>query len=290
MILKTSNSNARPASGTLFIVATPIGNLGDITHRAAEVLGSVDCVAAEDTRHSRKLLQVLGIQKPLLALHDHNEREKSGALLDRIAAGESVALVSDAGTPLISDPGYVLVKEARSRGIAVSPIPGPSAVITALSAAGLATDRFTFEGFLPAKRKGRNDRLMALLKEERTLVFYEAPHRIVETAQAIAEVFGAERDVVLARELTKTFETFYTGSAADVCVQLASDEHSERGEYVVMVAGAEPDESGEAPAIDTDRLLKVLLAELPVKVVAKMASELTGESKNDLYQRALALK
>lgn len=290
LFLKPSNSNVRHASGTLFIVATPIGNLGDITQRAAEVLASVDIVAAEDTRHSRKLLQVLGIQKPLLALHDHNEREKSGALLDRIEAGESVALVSDAGTPLISDPGYVLVREARARGISVSPIPGPSAIITALSAAGLATDRFTFEGFLPAKRKGRNDRLMALVKEERTLVFYEAPHRIVETAQAISEVFGPERDVVLARELTKTFETFYTGSAADVCGQLAADEHSERGEYVVMVAGAEPDDSGDSPAIDTDRLLKVLLAELPVKVVAKMASELTGESKNVLYQRALELK
>ncbi|MGQ7275376.1 16S rRNA (cytidine(1402)-2'-O)-methyltransferase [Marinobacter sp. V034] len=290
MFLKTTNSSARQAGGTLFIVATPIGNLGDITHRATEVIGSVDFVAAEDTRHSRKLLQVLGIQKPLVALHDHNEREKAGALLDRIEAGESVALVSDAGTPLISDPGYVLVKEARARGITVSPIPGPSAVIAALSAAGLATDRFTFEGFLPAKRKGRNDRLTALIKEERTLVFYEAPHRIVETAQAIAEMFGADREVALARELTKTFETFYTGRVADVCEQLAGDEHAERGEYVVMVAGAQPEGGVQAPVIDTDRLLKTLLAELPVKVAAKMASELTGESKNDLYQRALSLK
>lgn len=283
-------SGAPADAGTLYIVATPIGNLGDVSQRAAEVLGRVDSIAAEDTRHSQRLLQVLGIQKPLFALHEHNERDKHGLLLDRLRQGESIALVSDAGTPLISDPGFVLVRAAREAGLSVVPIPGPCAIVTALSAAGLPTDRFTFEGFLPAKRKARGDALMALRKEQRTLVFYEAPHRIRETVDEVVSTLGADREVVLARELTKAFETFYSGTAQEVAGQLADDDYAERGEYVVMVAGATPSDSGESATVDADRLLEVLLKELPVKVAARMASELTGLSRNELYQRALTLK
>ncbi|BES72688.1 16S rRNA (cytidine(1402)-2'-O)-methyltransferase [Marinobacter nanhaiticus D15-8W] len=280
---------AATESGVLYIVATPIGNLGDISQRAADVLGGVDCIAAEDTRHSQRLLQALGIQKPLLALHEHNERERCGQVIDRLKSGESIALVSDAGTPLISDPGFVLVRAARAEGLRVTPVPGPSAIITALSAAGLPTHRFTFEGFLPTKRKARADALAALKKETRTLVFYEAPHRVRETMAEISAVMGGDREVVLARELTKTFETFYSGTASEVEVLLGTDDYAERGEYVVMVAGAQA-ETDEAAVVDADRLLEVLLAELPVKVSAKMASEVTGLSRNELYQRALALK
>ncbi|MEQ5836927.1 16S rRNA (cytidine(1402)-2'-O)-methyltransferase [Marinobacter sp. NFXS9] len=276
--------------GLLYIVATPIGNLGDISQRAADILARVDCIAAEDTRHTQRLLQVLGLHRPLVALHEHNERELHESVLQRLRQGESVALVSDAGTPLISDPGFILVRAAREQGLTVVPIPGPCAITTALSAAGLPTDRFTFEGFLPTKRKARLDALKALRHESRTLVFYEAPHRIRETAVALAEAFGAERSVVLARELTKAFETFYSGTAGDVVEQLAEDDYAEKGEYVVMVAGAPASSEDAATEIDPDELLTVLLREVPVKVAARMASELTGLSRNELYQRALALK
>ncbi|WP_203142414.1 16S rRNA (cytidine(1402)-2'-O)-methyltransferase [Marinobacter mangrovi] len=276
--------------GLLYIVATPIGNLGDISQRAADILARVDCIAAEDTRHTQRLLQVLGLHRPLVALHEHNERERHESVLQRLRQGESVALVSDAGTPLISDPGFILVRAAREQGLTVVPIPGPCAITTALSAAGLPTDRFTFEGFLPTKRKARLDALKALRHESRTLVFYEAPHRIRETAVALAEAFGAERSVVLARELTKAFETFYSGTAEDVVEQLAEDDYAEKGEYVVMVAGAPVSSEDAATEIDPDELLTVLLREVPVKVAARMASELTGLSRNELYQRALALK
>ncbi|ROT96207.1 16S rRNA (cytidine(1402)-2'-O)-methyltransferase [Marinobacter sp. R17] len=276
--------------GLLYIVATPIGNLGDISQRAADILARVDCIAAEDTRHTQRLLQVLGLHRPLVALHEHNERERHESVLQRLRQGESVALVSDAGTPLISDPGFILVRAAREQGLTVVPIPGPCAITTALSAAGLPTDRFTFEGFLPTKRKARLDALKALRHESRTLVFYEAPHRIRETAVALAEAFGAERSVVLARELTKAFETFYSGTAGDVVEQLAEDDYAEKGEYVVMVAGAPASSEDAATEIDPDELLTVLLREVPVKVAARMASELTGLSRNELYQRALALK
>lgn len=276
--------------GLLYIVATPIGNLGDISQRAADILARVDCIAAEDTRHTQRLLQVLGLHRPLVALHEHNERERHESVLQRLRQGESVALVSDAGTPLISDPGFILVRAAREQGLTVVPIPGPCAITTALSAAGLPTDRFTFEGFLPTKRKARLDALKALRHESRTLVFYEAPHRIRETAVALVEAFGAERSVVLARELTKAFETFYSGTAGDVVEQLAEDDYAEKGEYVVMVAGAPASSEDAATEIDPDELLTVLLREVPVKVAARMASELTGLSRNELYQRALALK
>lgn len=284
-----SDSGSR--SGTLYIVATPIGNLEDLSPRAAAVLGRVAVIAAEDTRHSGRLLQHLGVNKPMLALHDHNERDRAEQVLDRLEAGEDVALVSDAGTPLISDPGYVLVRQARERGLTVSPIPGPCALVAGLSAAGLPTDRFLYVGFLPAKRGSRRSELELLAAERATLVFYESPHRILDTVADIRDVMGAGRELVLGRELTKTFETFYAGPAGEVCETIANDPNGARGEFVVMVAGAP---QGEAPAdsgeVNTDQLLSLLLAELPVKKVARMVSELTGRPKNELYQRALALK
>lgn len=277
--------------GTLYIVATPIGNLDDLSARAIRVLETADLVAAEDTRHSGRLLQHLGLRKRLVALHDFNERARAGSVLDELEAGLDVALISDAGTPLISDPGYVLVHEARRRGLRVSPVPGPCALVAALSAAGLPTDRFLFVGFLPAKTTGRQSALGELRQECATLVFYESPHRIQDTLADIEQVFGSEREVVLGRELTKTFETFYGGMVSEVRAELASDPHGGKGEFVVMVHGAEPSDPGESGGmVDTDRLLRVLMAELPVKKVAKMASQLTGRSKNELYQRALELR
>ncbi|WP_286221918.1 16S rRNA (cytidine(1402)-2'-O)-methyltransferase [Marinobacter apostichopi] len=279
------------AQGVLYIVATPIGNLDDLSSRAVSVLNRVDVVAAEDTRHSGRLLQHLGLHKRLIALHDHNERDRAGSLLEELEAGRSVALISDAGTPLISDPGYVLVREARSRGLKVSPIPGACALVAALSAAGLPTDRFLFVGFLPAKRSGRRAALEQQVRETATLVFYESPHRILDAVSDIAAVFGEEREVVLGRELTKAFETFYSGSVAEVLATLEADPHGTKGEFVVMIHGAEPVTSDEdAGALDVDHLLRLLLPELPVKKVAKLVAELSGRPKNELYQRALELK
>lgn len=287
----SQSSTERDSRGVLYIVATPIGNLDDLSVRASNVLAKVDVVAAEDTRHSGRLLQHLGLQKRLIALHDHNEKHRTSSLLDELDAGRSVALISDAGTPLISDPGYVLVREARSRGFIVSPIPGPCALVTALSAAGLPTDRFLFVGFLPAKRSGRRTALDKLRKEPATLVLYESPHRILDAMRDVADAFGEAREVVLGRELTKTFETFYSGTASEVLSALEVDSHGTKGEFVVMVHGACVDDGDEgAEALDVDRLLSLLLTELPVKKVARIAADLTGRSKNELYQRALDLK
>ena len=287
----SSDSRKGELKGTLYVVATPIGNLDDLSPRAARTLASVDVVAAEDTRHSGRLLSHLGIQKRMVALHDHNEKDRAAGILTELQAGRDVALISDAGTPLISDPGYVLVREARAAGHRVSPIPGPCALVAALSVAGLPTDRFLYVGFLPAKRSGRRASLEVLSSEVATLVFYESPHRIMESVRDIADVLGSDREIVLGREITKTFETFYSGSVADVLAELERDPHGNRGEFVVMVRGAAAQAGSEEDAtMDVDRMLRVLLAELPVKKVAKMASELTGLSKNELYQRALALK
>ena len=287
----SSDGRKGELKGTLYVVATPIGNLDDLSPRAARTLASVDVVAAEDTRHSGRLLSHLGIQKRMVALHDHNEKDRAAGILTELQAGRDVALISDAGTPLISDPGYVLVREARAAGHRVSPIPGPCALVAALSVAGLPTDRFLYVGFLPAKRSGRRASLEVLSSEVATLVFYESPHRIMESVRDIADVLGSDREIVLGREITKTFETFYSGSVADVLAELERDPHGNRGEFVVMVRGAAAQAGSEAAAtMDVDRMLRVLLAELPVKKVAKMASELTGLSKNELYQRALALK
>ncbi|SNB57523.1 16S rRNA (cytidine1402-2'-O)-methyltransferase [Marinobacter sp. es.042] len=287
----SSDSRRDELGGTLYVVATPIGNLDDLSPRATRTLAHVDVVAAEDTRHSGRLLSHLGIQKRMIALHDHNEKDRAAGILAELKAGRDVALISDAGTPLISDPGYVLVRDARAAGYRVSPIPGPCALVVALSAAGLPTDRFLYVGFLPAKRSGRRASLEPLASETATLVFYESPHRILESVRDIAEVLGDDREMVLGREITKTFETFYSGSVAEVLAELEQDPHGTRGEFVVMVRGAmaQPG-NNDAATMDVDRVIRVLLAELPVKKVAKMASELTGLSKNELYQRALALK
>lgn len=289
--LADDGGNSGTAAGTLYIVATPIGNLDDLSPRAVAVLAAADVVAAEDTRHSGRLLQHLGLSKRMLALHDHNERDRAGGLLDELGKGRNVALISDAGTPLISDPGYVLVREARARGLQVTPVPGPCALITALSAAGLPTDRFLFVGFLPAKRTGRRTALEQLSRETATLVFYESPHRILDAVADIAAVLGESRELVLGRELTKTFETFYSGTVAEVLATLEADPHGTKGEFVVMIRGAEPAADGEsAETLDVDRLIKLLLPELPVKKVAKLVAELSGRPKNELYQRALELK
>ncbi|MFW5825411.1 MAG: 16S rRNA (cytidine(1402)-2'-O)-methyltransferase [Marinobacter sp.] len=284
-----SESTPAFAAGTLFIVATPIGNLDDLSRRAEQVLAQVDLVAAEDTRHSGRLLQHLGLNKPLWALHDHNERERSASLLDRIAQGQSVALVSDAGTPLISDPGYVLVRAARLRGIRVTPVPGACAMVAALSAAGLPTDRFLFAGFLPAKAAARGKALQALAGETSTLVFYESPRRVRELMRDIGQTLGEQREAVLARELTKTFETYYTGTVSAVQAALEKDPNAGKGEYVVMVAGADAAKAEGAP-VDADRVLALLLPDLPLKKAVKVAAELTGRPRNELYQRALELK
>lgn len=277
-------------AGALYIVATPIGNLQDLTERAQWVLSRVSLVAAEDTRHSGRLLQHLGISKPMLALHEHNERHRVARILDKLAAGQDIALISDAGTPLISDPGYVVVREVRRAGYRVSPVPGPCALVAGLSAAGLPTDRFLFAGFLPAKRTGRKAVLEELREQTATLVFYESPHRIIDLMKGLAEVFGPDRECVLGRELTKAFETFYSGAAESVLAELEGDPHGARGEFVVMVRGAIPAEDFAAASLDADKLLALLIPELPVKKAARIVAEVSGLGKNELYQRALALK
>lgn len=275
--------------GTLYIVATPIGNLDDLSPRAVAVLKAVSLVAAEDTRHSGRLLQAMAVDTRMMALHDHNERDRMEQVLARLEEGSDVALISDAGTPLISDPGFVLVREARKRGLRVSPVPGPCAIVAALCAAGLPTDRFAFEGFLPSKKGARAATLERLSAVAATLVFYESPHRILDAVAEIVEVMGPGRELVIARELTKTFETFYAGAASDVLQTLQEDPHGSRGEFVIMIHGAEK-AAADAGMEEVDRLLKLLLTELPVKKAAKLVSEITGKAKNDLYQRALALK
>lgn len=275
------------SAGVLYVVATPIGNLDDISARALRVLGDVALIAAEDTRHSQRLLQHFGITTPLQACHEHNEREQGGRFLSRLLAGDDVALISDAGTPLISDPGFHLVRQARAAGVRVVPVPGPSALITALSAAGLPSDRFIFEGFLPAKAAGRRARLEALREEPRTLIFYEAPHRLLESLEALRDTLGAERQVVLARELTKTFETLKGLPAGELCEWVRADANQQRGECVLLVAGWQAPEGDEAVSAEALRVLDLLLVELPVKRAAALAAEITGARKNLLYQVAL---
>lgn len=273
-------------AGTLFVVATPIGNLQDMSPRALQVLKDVRLIAAEDTRHSARLMQHFGIDTPMTACHDHNERDKGERLVERLLAGDDVALISDAGTPLISDPGYHLVRQAREAGVRVSPVPGACALIAALSAAGMPSDRFAFEGFLPAKAHGRRQRLQVLAAEDRTWMVYEAPHRLLECLQDMQQVLGDERRVLLARELTKTFETLRAAPLAELVKWVAGDSDQQRGECVLVVEGApapQADEVGD----EALRVLDLLLAELPLKRAAKLASEITGVRKNLLYQIAL---
>lgn len=273
---------------SLYIVATPIGNLDDITLRAIETLKKVDYVAAEDTRHSQRLMNHLGVTARLMALHEHNEREKSQALVDKVKEGKSIALVSDAGTPLISDPGYFLVKMAREQGVKVVPIPGVSAVVTALSVSGLPSDRFVFEGFLPAKQGAKSKCLEAFLYESRTVIFYESPHRILDTLKVMAEVFGVDRYLVVARELTKTFETIKGGTLRELCEWSAGDANQQKGEFVLLLDGVT--DSPDASATEQDKMLKLLMDELPIKKASKIVSELVGGNKKELYQRALEIQ
>jgi len=266
---------------TLYVVATPIGNLADLTPRAQEVLRSVAAICAEDTRRSGQLLAHFGIQQPLVALHDHNEEALAHRIVDRLRNGESLALVSDAGTPLVSDPGYRLVRAAREAGIRVSPVPGACAAIAALSVAGLPSDRFTFEGFLPAKASARRERLQALAAETRTLVFYESSHRIAESLADMATVFGGERPAVMARELTKLFETVLDGSLDQLRAQVDADENQRKGEFVVMVQGAADD--ADAQLQHGRRVYAKLSEHLPPSTAAKLAAELTGAPRKALY-------
>ncbi|MEN8206735.1 MAG: 16S rRNA (cytidine(1402)-2'-O)-methyltransferase [Pseudomonadota bacterium] len=276
-------------AGVLYIVATPIGNLQDISARALEVLRKVSLVAAEDTRHSRKLLAHYGIGTDLLSVHEHNERGVTDRLLRKLAAGADIALVSDAGTPLISDPGFHLVRSARQAGLRVVPVPGPSALIAALSVAGLPTDRFVFAGFLPTKQAARRQHLQGLVTEAATLVFYESSHRIVDCLADMAACLGDEREASIARELTKTFETVLTGTLGGLLEQIQADSHQQKGEFVVMVQGAPP---RDPAAIDTasEQVLAVLMSELPLKQAAALAAKITGLSKNVLYEQGLKLK
>lgn len=275
--------------GVLYVVATPIGNLDDITARARTVLSSVAAIAAEDTRHAAKLLNHLGVKTPLLAFHDHNEREITDTLLARIERGEAIALVSDAGTPLISDPGFHLVRAAHRRALRVVPVPGPSALIAALSAAGLPTDRFVFEGFLSSKTAARRQRLEELVEESRTLVFYESCHRIVDSLQDMADILGIDRMAVIARELTKTFETIRQGPLAELLLFLKGDSNQRKGEFVVLIQGKPADQTDSIDS-DTLKVLKVLLGELPLKQAAALAAKITGAPKNQLYDAGLVIK
>ena len=273
----------------LYVVATPIGNLADMVPRAVEVLQCADLVAAEDTRHSQRLLSHFNIDTPLVAYHDHSDDRRTEQLLERLEQGQTIALISDAGTPLISDPGYRLVREARARGIRVVPIPGACAFVAALSAAGLPSDRFSFEGFLPSKPGARERVLESLAREERTMVFYEAPHRVLDTLRAMTAVFGPEREAVIARELTKAFETFHLASLAELCDWVAADSNQRRGEIVLVVRGAERRQGAELDA-EAERVMKVLLGELPPKRAAALAAEITGVNKKALYNWSLEQK
>jgi 16S rRNA (cytidine1402-2'-O)-methyltransferase len=273
-------------SGTLFIVATPIGNLEDLSPRARQTLADVDLVAAEDTRHTGRLLSNFGAKTPLLPLHEHNEEKQVTRLIEALQSGKSVALVSDAGTPLVSDPGYRLVRAAHENGIAVSPVPGPCALTAALSVAGLATDKFCFEGFLPAKKKARRDALMALANETRTMVFYESVHRIRDSLDDMIGVFGDDRQAFIGRELTKMYEQCISASLGEILEQLESKAIAEKGEYVLAVAGTSV---AAESSIDIDHLLVELADKLPGREVAKMLAKATGNKRNTLYARLLEL-
>ena len=274
-------TGAAPKAGTLYVVATPIGHLGDLSVRALETLRTVDAICAEDTRHTRQLLSHFGVERPLLALHEHNEDAQAASLVRRLLDGESLALVSDAGTPLVSDPGYRLVRAARAAGLRVSPVPGACAAIAALSVAGLPSDRFVFEGFLPAKGAARRDRLARLVPEPRTLLFYESGHRIEESLADMAAAFGPERPAVLARELTKLFETVLGETLGELVEQVGADANQRKGEFVVMVQGA--GEDADARVTEGRRVYATLAAHLPPSTAAKLAAELTGAPRKALY-------
>ena len=276
-------------AGTLYVVATPIGNLEDMAPRAVRVLSEVDLIAAEDTRHSGKLLRHFGIGTKTEAIHEHNERSQVPRLIEILKGGKSIAFITDAGTPLVSDPGYHLVRAARQAGIRVTPVPGACAAIAALSAAGLPSDRFVFEGFPPAKSAARRAVFEKLCDEGRTLIFYESPHRILESLKDMSEVFGDGREAVLARELTKQFETLHSGTLAELLEWVGRDANQQLGEFVILIHGV-PRVEQSAVDEETGRVLKILLEELPVKQAAALAAKITGLKKNKLYEYALSLK
>jgi len=275
-------------SGALYVVATPIGNLEDMSPRAVRVLSQVDLIAAEDTRHSAVLLRHFGINTPVIAFHEHNERSMAIDLIGRLNSGRNIAIISDAGTPLINDPGFDLVRAARAEGVPVVPVSGPCAAIVALSAAGLPSDRFAFEGFPPAKAVARRTRFEELRGDTRTLIFYESPHRITECLADMAAVFGGERAAALARELTKQFETIRSGTLGALCEWIRNDANQRRGEMVVLVHGEHASRGQEINA-RAERVLRVLLAELPLKQATALAAQITGIKKNRLYDYALGL-
>jgi 16S rRNA (cytidine1402-2'-O)-methyltransferase len=285
------DSIARLRPGTLVLVATPIGNLGDLSPRAREVLRDADLLLAEDTRHTAQLLRACGVQRAhgsIDSLHEHNERERVPGVLERLRAGATVALVSDAGTPLMSDPGAALVNAAAAAGIEVVVVPGPCAAVAALTVAALPAARFAFEGFLPARSSARQDVLRSLAAEVRTLVFYEAPHRLRETLDDLAGVFGAERPAAVARELTKRFETVYRGTLGTLAQQAASDADMSRGEIVLVVQGAASETSVDDA--EAQRVLDILLEAMPVSQAARIAAQITGRARKELYERALCLR
>ncbi|HHF6950468.1 TPA: 16S rRNA (cytidine(1402)-2'-O)-methyltransferase [Haemophilus influenzae] len=274
-------------TGILYIVATPIGNLQDITQRALETFAQVDLIAAEDTRHSGLLLSHYGIKKPFFALHDHNEQEKAHILVEKLKQGSNIALISDAGTPLISDPGFHLVRQCREAGIRVVPLPGACAAITALCASGIASDRFCFEGFLPAKSKARKDKLENIAEEDRTLIFYESTHRILDTLEDMQAVLGEERYIVLAREMTKTWETITGNTIKNLREWLLEDPNRTKGEMVLIVEGKPKSDNNDEISPQAVKALELIAEELPLKKAAAIVAELYGYKKNALYQFGL---
>lgn len=281
--------NLENAAGSLYIVATPIGNLEDLSQRALDTLRNVDIIAAEDTRHSKHLLAYYNISRPLVSCHDHNEDKKADSFIEKIRKGLNIALISDAGTPLISDPGYRLVKAAHEQGVSVVPIPGACAAIAALSAAGLPSDKFSFEGFLPAKSSARIHQLQQLTFEERTMIFYEAPHRVLACLDNMLETFGPERQVALARELTKKFETIRLGTLSSLVEWSSGDSDQQRGEIVIIVSGFEKQNKNELSA-EEKRIMRVLLEELPLSQAAAIGSKLLDMGKKNLYDYGLRQK
>ena len=275
-------------TGILYIVATPIGNLQDITQRALDTFTQVDLIAAEDTRHSGLLLSHYGIKKPFFALHDHNEQEKAHILVEKLKQGSNIALISDAGTPLISDPGFHLVRQCRESGIRVVPLPGACAAITALCASGIASDRFCFEGFLPAKSKARKDKLENIAEEDRTLIFYESTHRILDTLEDMQSVLGEERYIVLAREITKTWETITGNTIKNLREWLLEDPNRTKGEMVLIVEGKPKSDNNDEISPQAVKALELIAEELPLKKAAAIVAELYGYKKNALYQFGLA--
>jgi 16S rRNA (cytidine1402-2'-O)-methyltransferase len=283
------------AAGRLYVVATPIGNLGDLSARACEILKSCALIAAEDTRHTGVLLKHFGIETPQMSLHDHNEQQRTPDILSRLRQGAAIALVSDAGTPAISDPGFELVRAAAAAGIDVVAIPGPCAAIAALCIGGLPTARFCFEGFLPARGAARRKRLAQLVSEPRTLVLYESPHRVKEMLEDCVEAFGGDRSATVAREITKLHETTYRGSLRELLARAGADADFSRGEIVLVLAGApqaaeEGDRGADGHGGALDRVLKVLLAEIPLKQAARLAAQITNVRDNEAYKRALQLR